>query len=260
MDENILNSALYPSLKNKIVLITGGASGIGSSIVENFCYQQSKVVFFDIDDNLASQVVDHNIKSYKNKPIYIKCDLTNTNQLIKTIKTIKKDIGDIAILINSAANDKRHEMSSVTSEYWDDRINVNLKHFFFAAQTCAEMMKKNRAGTIVNLGSFSWMMGLGGMICYTTAKSAVSGLTRSLARELGEYNIRVNCVVPGWIMTDRQLTHWVTPEVKKQQLEKQCVKRLLEPHEIAKAVLFFASDDSSAATSQNYVFDGGIVN
>ena len=122
------------------------------------------------------------------------------------------------------------------------------------------MMKKNGGGTIVNLGRFSWMMGIGGMICYTTAKSAVNGLTRSLARELGEFNIRVNSVIPGWIMTQRQLDLWVTPEVKKNQMEKQCIKRLLEPKEIAKAVLFFASNDSSAATAQNYIFDGGIVN
>jgi len=121
-------------------------------------------------------------------------------------------------------------------------------------------MKRNGVGTIVNLGSFSWMMGIGGMICYTTAKSAVNDLTRSLARELGIYNIRVNSLIPGWIMTQRQLKLWVTPEIKKQQLEKQCIKRLLEPNDIAKAVLFFAADDNSAASAQNYVFDGGIVN
>ena len=177
-----------------------------------------------------------------------------------TTPTFASDIGGVSILINSAAHDERHEMDSVTSEYWDNRMNANIKHFFFASQTCSKMMKNNGGGTIVNIGSFSWMMGIGGMICYTTAKSAVSGLTRSLARELGEYNIRVNCVVPGWIMTKRQLDLWVTPEVKKQQLEKQCLKRLLEPDEIAKAILFFASDDSSATSAQNFVFDGGIVN
>ena len=260
MIKDLTDSALYPSLKNKVVLISGGASGIGASIVEHFCYQQSKVIFLDVEDAEATKVVNHNSKNYNNKPIYIKCDLKNTNSLIKTIKEIGDNIGNISILVNNAAHDQRHEMSSVTSEYWDDRVNINIKHFFFAAQTCSAMMKKNGGGTIVNLGSFSWMMGIGGMICYTTAKSAVNGLTRSLARELGEFNIRVNSVIPGWIMTQRQLDLWVTPEVKKNQMEKQCIKRLLEPKEIAKAVLFFASNDSSAATAQNYIFDGGIVN
>ena len=259
--ENILNSsAIYPSLKDKIVLITGGASGIGSSIVELFCYQQSKVIFIDVDDKNANQIVNYNNQTHKNKPIYLNCDLKNTELLIETIKKIGLEVGNISILINSAAHDERHKINDVTSKYWDDRLNINLKHFFFAAQTCSDMMKKNGGGAIVNLGSFSWMMGIAGMICYTTAKSAVNGLTRSLAKELGEFNIRVNSVIPGWIMTQRQLDLWVTTEVKKDQLEKQCLKRLLEPHEIAKAVLFFASEDSSAATAQNYVFDGGIVN
>ena len=260
MSNIFINSAVYPSLKDKIVLITGGASGIGSSIVEHFCYQQSKVIFLDVDDDNGHKVVKYNFETYQNKPIYLNCNLKNTKLLIETINNIGSEIGNISILINSAAHDERHNIKDVTSEYWDDRLNINLKHFFFAAQTCSEMMKKSGGGTIVNLGSFSWMMGIAGIVCYTTAKSAVNGLTRSLARELGEFNIRVNSVIPGWIMTPRQLDLWVTPEVKKSQLEKQCVKRLLEPHEIAKAVLFFASDDSSAATAQNYVFDGGIVN
>ena len=256
----IQDCAIYPSLKDKVVLITGGASGIGSSIVEHFCIQQSKVVFLDINDKEAKEVIKFNSSKYSNEPIYYNCDLTDTEKLISTINKIGSDIGGVSILINSAAHDERHEMDSVTSEYWDNRMNANIKHFFFASQTCSKMMKNNGGGTIVNIGSFSWMMGIGGMICYTTAKSAVSGLTRSLARELGEYNIRVNCVVPGWIMTKRQLDLWVTPEVKKQQLEKQCLKRLLEPNEIAKAILFFASEDSSATSAQNFVFDGGIVN
>ena len=260
MNNDLSRTAIYPSLKDKIVLITGGASGIGSSIVELFCYQQAKVVFLDIEDKLGEKVVEHNCKTHNNKPTYINCNLKNTDFLIKTIKNISSTIGDVSILINNAAYDQRHEISKVTSEYWDHMLNVNLKHFFFSAQTCAEMMKRNGGGTIVNLGSFSWMMGIGGMICYTTAKSAVNGLTRSLARELGIYNIRVNSLIPGWIMTQRQLKLWVTPEIKKQQLEKQCIKRLLEPNDIAKAVLFFAADDNSAASAQNYVFDGGIVN
>ena len=256
----MINCAKYPSLKDKIVLITGGASGIGESIVEHFCNQQAKVIFFDIDDKAAVKVIEYNTKYYNNTPIYKSCDLTNIKELQNTIVSIGEEIGNISILINSAANDARHSMDDVTEEFWNNRININLKHYFFAAQECSKMMKKDDKGVIVNIGSFSWMRNIGGMICYTTSKSAISGLTRSLARELGSYNIRVNCVVPGWIMTERQLNHWVNDEVKKSTLESQCIKRMLNPEEISKAVLFFASDDSSAASAQNFIFDGGIVN
>ena len=153
--------------------------------------------------------------------------------------------------------DERHAMDSVTSEYWDDRMNANIKHFFFAAQTCSKMMKNNGGGTIVNIGSFSWMMGIGGMICYTTAKSAIQGLTRGLARDLGPKNIRVNCVVPGWIMTERQVDMWLTPESEKELMDRQCIKRKLFPKDISRFVLFMASDEASACSNQSFVVDGG---
>ena len=223
----MINCATYPSLKNKIVLISGGASGIGESIVEHFCNQQAKVIFLDINDNAAEKVIDYNRRNYNNAPIYKNCDLNNIKELQKTINTIGKEIGNISILINNAANDERHSMNDVTEEFWNDRININLKHYFFAAKECSKMMMKNNKGVIVNIGSFSWMLNIGGMICYTTAKSAISGLTRSLARELGNYNIRVNCVVPGWIMTERQKKLWLTPEIEKNTLDRQCIKRLL---------------------------------
>ena len=139
-------------------------------------------------------------------------------------------------------------------------MNVNLRHYFFASQFAYKHMKDLEKGSIINIGSFSWMLGQGGMPGYTTAKSAIMGLTRSLARDLGIFNIRVNCIVPGWIITERQRKLWLTPEIEKQQLERQCIKRMLEPNDIAKPVLFFASDQSSGCTAQNYVLDGGIVN
>jgi len=252
--------AIYPSLENKIVLITGGASGIGESIVEHFIMQKSKVVFLDIEDQLAENLINKIYKKYSSKPTYLKCDLKNTNQLKEKINEVSSQIGKISILVNNAANDERHDIDSVTPEYWDDRININLKHYFFASQAVYRDMKDLGKGAIVNIGSFSWMKGIGGMSCYTTAKSAIMGLTRSLARDFGVYNIRVNCVVPGWIITERQKKLWLTPEIEKKQIEDQCIKRMLQPDDISKTVLFFASEQSSGCTAQNYIVDGGIVN
>ena len=251
--------ASYPSLENKVVIITGGASGIGESIVEQFVIQKSKVAFIDIEEKLAKNLIERINKKYNTKPLFIKCDLKNISELKDSIQQVKQDLGPISILINNAANDERHNIDNVTSEYWDDRMNINLKHYFFAIQSVYKDMKKLGKGTIVNIGSFSWMKGQGGMPGYTTAKSAIMGLTRTLARDLGIYNIRVNCIVPGWIITDRQKKLWLTPEIEKQQLEDQCIKRMLVPEDISKAVLFFASDQSSGCTAQNYVIDGGIV-
>ena len=251
--------ATYPSLKDKIVLITGGASGIGETIVENFLQQESKVIFFDKEKELGLKLVSR-LNNYKYKAIFKECDLINIDDLKSKINEIRKEVGLISILINNAANDERHDIDSVTPEYWDNRMNVNLRHYFFTIQSVYKDMKKLGKGTVVNIGSFSWMLGQGGMPGYTTAKSAVAGLTRTLARDLGVYNIRVNCVVPGWIITDRQRKLWLTPEKEKDQIERQCINRMLEPDDIAKPVLFFASDQSSGCTAQNYVVDGGVVN
>ena len=251
--------ASYPSLENKVVIITGGASGIGESIVEQFVIQKSKVAFIDIEEKLAKNLIERINKKYNTKPLFIKCDLKNISELKDSIQQVKQDLGPISILINNAANDERHNIDDVTPEYWDDRMSINLKHYFFAIQSVYKDMKKLGKGTIVNIGSFSWMKGQGGMPGYTTAKSAIMGLTRTLARDLGIHNIRVNCIVPGWIITDRQKKLWLTPEIEKQQLEDQCIKRMLVPEDISKAVLFFASDQSSGCTAQNYVIDGGIV-
>ena len=251
--------AIYPSLKNKTVIITGGASGIGSSIVENFLQQGSKVAFLDKEVELGNKLVS-NLNNYEHKALFKVCDLKNIKQLQDSIIEIKKELGPISILVNNAANDERHHIDDVTEEFWDERYQVNLRHYFFATQSVYKDMKELGKGAIVNIGSFSWMLGQGNMPAYTSAKSAVQGLTRTLARDLGEYNIRVNCVVPGWILTERQKKLWLTPEAEKQQLERQCIKRMLIPEDIAKPVLFFASEQSSGCTAQNYVVDGGVVN
>ena len=250
--------ANYPSLKNKVVIITGGASGIGESIVEHFLQQGSKVAFLDKEEILGRNLVKK-FKNFNHLPVFKLCDLTNIENLKQSIDEIKQELGLVSILINNAANDERHSIDSVTEEFWDDRMNVNLKHYFFAIQSVYKDMKKLGDGKIVNIGSFSWMLGLGNMPGYTTAKSAIMGLTRTIARDLGEFNIRVNCVVPGWIITDRQKKLWLTDKIKKEQLERQCIKRMLLPKDIAKPVLFFSSDQSSGISAQNYVVDGGIV-
>ena len=251
--------AKYSSLEDKVVIITGGASGIGKSIVEQFLHQGSKVAFLDKEEDLGNNLVAK-FNNSKHKPLFKHCDLTKIDSLKKTINEIRNELGLISILVNNAANDERHSIESVTEDFWDDRLNVNLKHYFFAIQSICKDMEELGDGKIVNIGSFAWMLGQGNMPAYTTAKSAVMGLTRTIARDLGKFNIRVNCVVPGWIITERQKKLWLTPEVEKEQLERQCIKRMLVPDDIAKAVLFFASDQSSGCTAQNYVIDGGIVN
>tara|TARA_B100000575_G_C23135604_1_gene659677 strand:- start:2606 stop:3376 length:771 start_codon:yes stop_codon:yes gene_type:complete len=250
---------IYTYLKNKVVLITGGASGIGEEIVDKFLNQNSKVVFIDNNESKGNRLVIRLNKKYKTKLHFYKCNLKDTKKLQKTIVKIKKEVGPISILVNNAANDERHDIDTVTPEYWDDRMNINLKHYFFASQSVYKQMKKIGHGSIINIGSFSWMLSQGGMPGYTTAKSAIVGLTKTLARDLGVYNIRVNSIIPGWIITQRQKKLWLTKKIERNQLAKQCLKRMLLPDDIAKVVLFFASEESSGCTSQNYIVDGGTV-
>ena len=173
------------------------------------------------------------------------------------MQEVSKTLGAIDVLVNNAARDDRHSLESITSEYFDERIATNLKHQLFAAQAVVSDMEKKGGGVIINMGSTSWMIGQGGMPCYTTAKSAIQGLTRGLARDLGSKNIRVNCVVPGWIMTQRQMDMWLTPESEKELMERQCIKRKLIPEDIANFVLFMASNEASACSNQTYIVDGG---
>jgi NAD(P)-dependent dehydrogenase (short-subunit alcohol dehydrogenase family) len=252
-------SAIYPSLKDRVVFVTGGGGGIGASVVEHFCRQGAKVGFVDIDEAASGTLVEAMAAAGHHKPVFVKCDLTDIEALRVAIGQVRTRLGPITVLVNNAANDQRHSIDEVTPEYWDDRIAVNLKHQFFAAQAVYPDMEAAGGGAIVNLGSVSWMIGQGGMPCYTTAKSAVAGLTRALARDLGPKNIRVNCVVPGWIMTQRQIDLWLTPESEAELMQRQCLKRKLVPADIARAVLFFAAEDSGGCTNQSYIVDGGWV-
>ena len=250
--------AHYPSLTDKVVLVTGGGSGIGSSIVRHFAAQGAQVAFLDYN-RPASEALVEDLATEGITLLFEFCDLREIQQLRQSIAKITETLGPITVLINNAARDDRHSIESVTPEYWDERIATNIKHQFFAAQAVSEQMKQAGGGSIINMGSTSWMIGQGGMPCYTTAKSAVQGLTRGLARDLGPYQIRVNTVVPGWIMTERQIEMWLTPESEKELLERQCVKRRLVPDDLARFVLFMASDEASACSNQSFIVDGGWV-
>ena len=252
-------TAIYDDLKNKNVFITGGGSGIGASIVEHFCEQGAEVFFIDIDIKESNKLLK-NIKNKKLKlPTFIECNLVNIKKLQNIIKKITRTKGPIDILVNSAANDNRHTTDQVDEKYWENRMGINLKHYFFAAQSVVKGMKKIKSGSIVNLSSVSWMLGEGDKVVYETAKSAVVGLTRSFAQEFGKYNIRTNSVIPGSIATERQIKHWLTPKYKKLILDSQALKRQLKPDDVARLVLFLASDQSSGCTKQSFVIDAGVT-
>ena len=252
------SGAIYPDLAGKTVVVTGGASGIGETIVSHFARQKAKVGFLDIKMREGAGLVGK-LAQDGGEVHFEACDLVDTEALKTAIAAVRARFGAINILINNAGHDERHVTEEVTSRYFDERIAINLKHQFFAAQAVLGDMKALGGGSIVNLGSTSWMIGLGGMAVYTAAKSAVIGLTRSLARDYGRYNVRVNAIAPGWIMTKRQIELWLTPEGEQAIMNNQCLKRKLQPDDIAKFVLFLASDEASACTAQHYVVDGGCV-
>jgi D-xylose 1-dehydrogenase len=244
-------SAIYPSLKNKRVVVTGGGSGIGAGIVEGFARQGSEVIFVDVavEDSvrLAAQL-DHS----PIKPVFQRCDLTN----LAAIKSFFEQVGPIDVLVNNAANDDRHSLADITAEYWDERMAVNLRHLLFCAQAVVPGMKSRGGGAIINFGSVSWHLGLSDLVIYETAKAGIEGMTRGLARELGPDNIRVTCVVPGNVRTPRQLK-WYTPEGEAQIVAQQCLKDRLLPEHVASLVMFLASDDARMCTGHEYWIDAG---
>jgi D-xylose 1-dehydrogenase len=250
--------AIYPDLKDKVVIVTGGGSGIGASIAEHFARQGSKVGILDIAE-APSRALAARLNAAGATVHFEHVDLTDIPALKAAIAQVRAKLGPVDVLVNNAAHDDRHDTEDVTEAYWDGRIAVNLKHAFFASQAVLPDMKAKRAGAIVNFSSISWMQGQGGMAVYTAAKSAMLGLTRSLARDFGSDGIRVNAVAPGWIMTERQIEKWVTPDSDRQIFERQCLQRKLVPADVAKFVVFLASDEAGACTNQHYVVDGGWV-
>jgi NAD(P)-dependent dehydrogenase (short-subunit alcohol dehydrogenase family) len=250
VQENKDQRAVYPSLANKRVLITGGGSGIGAGLVEAFARQGSDIVFFDI------AVEDSQALAEQTGAAFRQVDLTSIGALQAAIAAEIEAGGTFDVLVNNAANDDRHKFDEVTEDYWDNRLNVNLKHHFFAAQSVVPGMRQKGGGAIVNLGSISWHLGLPELPLYQTAKAAIEGLTRSLARDLGEDNIRVTCVVPGNVRTPRQLK-WYTPEGEAEIVSAQCLKGRLAPEDVAALVLFLASDDAKLITGHEYFVDAG---
>ena len=241
--------ASYPSLEDRVVFVTGGGSGIGASIVEHLCAQRARVAFVDIQREASEALVAPLAARGLAAPAFIPCDLRDIAALRPRSPGSRDALGPITVLVNNAAHDERHAIEAVTPEYWDDRIAINLRHQFFAAQAVVPGMKAAGGGSIVNFGSIrGWS---GRAACRPTdAKAAVAGLTRALARDLGPDNIRVNAIVPGWIMTERQIELWLTPEGEAELMRAQCLKRKLVPDDIARMVLFLAADDSAPAPTR----------
>jgi D-xylose 1-dehydrogenase len=249
--------AIYPSLKGRTVFISGGGSGIGTAETTEFAAQGAHVSFVDIAEEPSRALVEK-IKSQGHpEPFFQHCDLKDIAALRAAITEAARRSGPITVLVNNAANDQRHKWEDVTPEFWDERQATNLRHQFFAIQAVAPMMKQAGGGSIINFGSGSWHTLVGGMPAYTTAKAAVEGLTRGMARDLGPDKIRVNCVIPGWIMTPRQIELWLTPEAENNLMQLQCLKEKVMPADVARLVLWLASDDSRMCSGQLWVCDGG---
>src|SRR3954449_4411329 len=247
----------YPSLKGATVLITGGASGIGEEIVRAFAAQGSRTGFIDLDQERGQALADE-LGPQGAKVRFEACDLRDIDQLKHAFAGLEAALSSATVLVNNARRDDRHDWQGMTPEYYDERIATNLRHMFFAIQAAAPgMIKAGKGGSIVNFGSNSWWQASGGMPVYTSAKAAVHGMTRSFARDLGPHRIRVNTVVPGWVMTERQKTLWATPEALERHRAQQCLPDLIEPVYLARMVLFLASDDAAMCTANNYMVEAG---
>ena len=257
--ERLSPSAVYSSLKGRVVLVTGGASGIGEAIVEAFVLQGSRVLFLDIQDDAANLLVQRLRHPDRVPAEYLHCDLANTSELQSVMEKILRSSPVIDVLVNNAGNDKRHKIEEVTSEFWDWCIQTNLKHQFFLAQAVLPGMRRAKRGSIINMSSIGWVIPSTGIPVYVTAKEAIVGMTRALAHEVGMDGVRVNCVMPGAISTEKQRRLWFTDEYKKEILNRQAIKRDIQPEEVAKLVLFLASDESLAITNQSFVIDAGWV-
>jgi len=250
--------ATYPSLKDRVVFITGGAEGIGGNMVRLFAAQGAKVGFVDINMTAANANILACVdEGCAHKPMAVNCDVRDIDALRNAIDQVSSHFGNIQVLVNNAANDDRHQWSDVTPEYWDDRFNVNLRHQFFAIQAVVPQMREIGSGSIINIGSSSWMIKEDFFPGYAIAKSAIQGMTNTLARSFGPDNIRVNTVLPGWVVTERQIDKWWSEEGEQGTMNDQCLKKRIYPEEFNQMVLFLAADDGGACTAQSYLVDGG---
>ena len=252
------NYASYPSLVDRTVFITGGADGIGSAMVEQFARQGSRVAFVDKNVEYALATIQRCVDvGVAVAPTFYEVDLLDIAELRTACAAAIEALGSITVLVNNAASDDRHDWRDMTPEYFDDRINTNLRHYFFAIQALAPLMIEAGAGSIINIGSSSYMMQEDIFPGYAIAKSAVEGITRTMARTFGPHGVRVNTVLPGWVPTERQLTKWWTPEGEQATMDAQAIKRRITPDEFAQMVLFLAADDGAACTAQQFLVDGG---
>ncbi|MEM9871772.1 MAG: SDR family oxidoreductase [Pseudomonadota bacterium] len=247
--------ATYPSLAGKTVLISGGASGIGADTVRAFAAQGAQVGLLDFNAEASAAM-----KADTDGTVdYEVCDLRDIDALKKAVAALKSRLGPAQVLVNNAARDDRHDWRDVTADYWDERMQTNLRHMFFAIQAVAPDMIDAGSGSIINVGSNSWWEAGGGFPAYATAKSAVHGLTRTMARDLGDHRIRVNTVVPGWIMTERQKELWATPEALEKHRDRQCLPDLIDPIYVVRMIVFLASDDAAMCTASNFMVDAGSI-
>jgi D-xylose 1-dehydrogenase len=253
-----MSFAVYPSLKGAAVFVTGGASGIGAEIVRAFAGQASRIGFVDIDEARGRALADE-LRGAGAELRFEACDLREIEDLRRAFAALEGALGPATVLVNNAARDDRHPWQEVTPDYYDERIAANLRHMFFAIQAVAPGMIAAGKGSIINFGSNSWWQATGGMPVYTSAKAAVHGMTRAFARDLGPHRIRVNTVVPGWVMTERQKQLWVTPEALERHRRRQCLPDLIEPVYLARMVLFLASDDAAMCTANNYMVEAGSI-
>lgn len=249
--------AVFPDLKDASVFITGGGSGIGASITDGFLQQGARVAFVQRSD--ASAFCDEMEDKHGVRPLFLPCDITDMAALKVAIARAAEEHGAISVLVNNAANDKRHKTLSVDEAFWDWSQAINLKAYFFACQAVLPGMQAAKAGAIINFSSVSYMMGNSGYPSYTTANAGITGMTRSLAREFGPDGIRVNALAPGWVLTQKQLDMWADPKSLADHLEKQCLKEHLAPDDVVGGVLYLASNISRMMTGQVMVIDGGVV-
>lgn len=249
--------ARYPSLAGRVVLVSGGATGLGAEFVAQFAAQGARVAFVDIQDAAARRLVESVAEAGHPRPSYRSVDVRDVPAYTRAITDVAAETGPIEILVNNAADDTRNPTAEVDEALWDDRMRVNLDHHYFATRAVAPMMRTAGRGSVINLGSISTHIKLTDLVAYRTAKSAIEGLTRAFAQELGGDDIRVNCILPGWVMTPRQLEHWMDAEAEATIEREQSLRRRLVPADVARLALWLAADDSAACTGQNWVVDGG---
>jgi NAD(P)-dependent dehydrogenase (short-subunit alcohol dehydrogenase family) len=251
--------ATYPSLRDQSVFISGGGSGIGADLVRSFARQGSRVSFVDYMPGPSAGLVKSLEGRTRHAPVFIECDIRNLSDLSEAIRRVSENSGPVRVLVNNAGRDDRYSLAEVTPAIWDDIQQVNLRHAFFAIQAVVPQMKAAGGGSIINFSSSSWYRRAGSMAVYAAAKAGIVGLTRTLARDLGRDNIRVNAIVPGWTATDRQRRLWLTPEANRALLERQCLKSNIQPEDVARMVLFLAADDSRVCTGHTYMVDAGVI-